>query len=60
MCADGGWGAPQDKRYSPNDVPEMHSHDFDATVFITEGELSMAYSDRVDVLGGHLAVRKAG
>lgn len=29
----------------------MHSHDFDATVRITEGELRMTYPDRVEVLG---------
>ncbi len=58
MCADSGWDAPQDKHYPPNDVPEMHSHDFDATVLVTDGQLIMAYPDRVDVLvpGDHCIV----
>ncbi len=51
MCDEGGWESPQDKHYAPNDVPDMHSHDFDAAVRITEGELLMTYPDRVDVLG---------
>lgn len=51
MCVDDGWDEPQDKRYPPNDRPEIHSHDFDATVRISSGELHMVYANRVDVLG---------
>ncbi len=50
-CVGEGWDAPSPKSYPANDTPAMHSHDFDATVLIVDGELQMAFPDRVDVLG---------
>lgn len=46
-----GFVEPRAVEYAPNADPEMHAHDFDARVLITDGELHMALDDTVLVLG---------
>ena len=48
--AQDGFGEPTPKTWEAGDKPPLHGHEFDARVLVLEGELSMVYADRVDVL----------
>ena len=45
-----GFQDPGPKTWDAGAEPPLHGHEFDARVLVLDGELSMVYEDRVEVL----------